>query len=568
MNKSTSNTRVIFYSLWCISLLLQAYFTEITSDEAYYWIYSKQLAFGYFDHPPIIAILIKLGYAVFSNELGVRLIPIILSTLSIMVMERLIEPKKLKSFFMLVSSVGILHFMGFFALPDSPFMFAFAIYLMVYKKFIHHSTVQNSLLLGGIIAVMCLSKYHSIIIVCLTVLSNLKLLKRKHFWITACTTIMLLIPHFLWQIIAGFPSVKYHLFERSTSGYELRYSLEYVFLQLFVLGPLTGFLFIIAAIKQKTEDQFEKTLKFMIWGGYLFFFLMTFKGRVEGHWTFFILLPSLYFGYHFLVRLNNYKRLTIYMFSISLFLIFTAKALISIDFKLEENSLIARITKPFRNKDTMLAIQEPAGERVVAFMNSYQKASLYSFYTGLEAFSLNNIMGRKNQFDILNVEDKYRGEEIMLIPNYESPEMKRIQDIPEKIRYTFIKNFQSFSKIKITASALKNVATPSDTLNLTITLTNTKGNTPDINANQDYPSYIHCLFFQGRKLIKDERAFRVNNDMLNEHLKLDVIVPEKEGEYDLFFTIKTGWLPSTINSEKFEINVHNTSYYIKMKEGN
>ncbi len=42
-------------------------------DEAYYWEWSRRLAPGYFDHPPVVALLIRTGTAVFGDSpLGVR----------------------------------------------------------------------------------------------------------------------------------------------------------------------------------------------------------------------------------------------------------------------------------------------------------------------------------------------------------------------------------------------------------------------------------------------------------------------------------------------------------------
>lgn len=553
--KLISNTKILFYSFWFISLLLQAYFTELTSDEAYYWMYSRELAWGYFDHPPVISFIIKLGYDLFANELGVRIIPVIFSTLTIFFLEQIIKPKEAKTFFMLVSSVGILHFIGFFALPDSPLLFTFAAYLFIYKEFTNNPNLQKSLLLGFVIALMCMSKYHGIIIISLTILSNLKLLVNRYFWLTLTITFILLIPHFLWQIATEFPSINYHLFERSIEVYKLAYSIEYLVSQLFVLGPITGILFFIAIIKVKITNQFEKTLKVLFLGGYIFFFLMTFKGKVESHWTLFIVLPALYFGYYYLAKLDNSKRIINYVFSISLLLIITVRILMIIDIKPENSPLLSKLTKQFQNKEDMLAIKQHTENYPVAFMNSYQDAALYSFYTKSESFSLNNIMGRKNQFDIWNVEEIYRGKNIIMIPNYDAKEFERIQGISKNIRYKFIENFQSFSKIKIKVISLKKKTIKSDTLNLTINLTSKAHHNLDLCANLNYPSYVYYQFFEGKKLIKQIKAFKISNDMLNKNLKLDIVTPNKKGNYGLYITIKTGWLPPTINSERYKIKI-------------
>ncbi len=60
--------------------LVAAAFTPLTFDEAYYWMWSKHLAGGYYDHPPMVALVIRAGTAVSGDtELGVRLVSILLA---------------------------------------------------------------------------------------------------------------------------------------------------------------------------------------------------------------------------------------------------------------------------------------------------------------------------------------------------------------------------------------------------------------------------------------------------------------------------------------------------------
>ena len=57
--------------------------TPLTGDEAYYRLWSFRPAFGYFDHPPMIAWMIWLGRQIAGDtSLGVRLIPILATTLT------------------------------------------------------------------------------------------------------------------------------------------------------------------------------------------------------------------------------------------------------------------------------------------------------------------------------------------------------------------------------------------------------------------------------------------------------------------------------------------------------
>ena len=49
--------------------------TPLAPDEAYYWTWSKALAGGYLDHPPMVAVWIRIGTAIAGDDpLGVRLL--------------------------------------------------------------------------------------------------------------------------------------------------------------------------------------------------------------------------------------------------------------------------------------------------------------------------------------------------------------------------------------------------------------------------------------------------------------------------------------------------------------
>ena len=65
-------------ALWLIAYaimlrLLYAGTVELLPEEAYYWNYSRHLDYGYLDHPPMVAWLIRLGTAAFGqSQFGVR----------------------------------------------------------------------------------------------------------------------------------------------------------------------------------------------------------------------------------------------------------------------------------------------------------------------------------------------------------------------------------------------------------------------------------------------------------------------------------------------------------------
>src|SRR3954451_18303358 len=61
LSKLSYNRRVIYLILF-ISLirLLLASAYGLANDEAYYWLYSQHLQWSYFDHPPMVAVWIRL----------------------------------------------------------------------------------------------------------------------------------------------------------------------------------------------------------------------------------------------------------------------------------------------------------------------------------------------------------------------------------------------------------------------------------------------------------------------------------------------------------------------------
>ena len=95
--KILKNPRFQFFSILLLFLvinLLQSGFTYLFEDEAYYYVWSKDLAFGYFDHPPMVALYAALGNRIFDGELGLRLLSTISFSLMLWVIWSMIDFKE------------------------------------------------------------------------------------------------------------------------------------------------------------------------------------------------------------------------------------------------------------------------------------------------------------------------------------------------------------------------------------------------------------------------------------------------------------------------------------------
>lgn len=73
------NTCLTVLALVALRLVAAAW-TPITFDEAYYWIWSKHLAGGFYDHPPMMALVIRAGTMIAGDgPFGVRLVSVLLA---------------------------------------------------------------------------------------------------------------------------------------------------------------------------------------------------------------------------------------------------------------------------------------------------------------------------------------------------------------------------------------------------------------------------------------------------------------------------------------------------------
>lgn len=541
--------RMIFYGIWLLLMLVQVPFIELMSDEAYYWCYAQHPDFGYLDHPPMTAFLINIGTAILPGELGVRIVPILLSTAGIYIWERIVTPKNLTLFYTLVVSVGLLHFIGFMAIPDAPLLFFASLFLYQYKRITEEKTKLLHFLLAGLAAgCMLLSKYHGILVIGFVVISNLKLLLNWRFWLAVCIAFIVFAPHAIWQLEHEFLSLQFHLSERSFEPYNAGDTLEYVVTQFFVLGPVVGLLFIWAVVRASVENTFERSLKFIFWGFIGFFFLLSFKGNVEAHWTFITVVPGLYFGYRYLESRGGVKR----------WLKWSAAGIVMF-VVLGRGALMVDLTRWYdmplfyaewqSNEARSLRIAEVAGDRPVGFMNSYQKASLYQFYTGKPAFSLNNAIGRRDQFDVWELEQKYIGKDVMIVANYYEKEFSQVRFRKEPISYKIAKNFQYYRQLEVLPVKFKEAYSKGEEVPLKVGIGYKQSNCL-VQITDDYPCEIRYHIFSGEELVFEDHFAMLTNQNKHAGAQGTVKIPETSGDYRIQFNIKGGWIPA-IRSDRY-----------------
>src|SRR5438067_8154510 len=258
------NHRLAFYSAWTVLALIQSRYTVLLDDEAYYWVYSKFLSWGYFDHPPMVAVLIKIGYGLFHNELGVRLLFVLLNVLSLLLIETIIDKKNTFLFYVIVLSLAVLQVSGFSAVPDTPLIFFTALFFWCYKRFLQYSSLQTTIMLGLVTAALLYSNYLAFLVIFFVLLSNLKLLTRYQTYLAGLTALLFFAPHLWWQYQHQWVSFRYHLFESNVNPYKISYTLEYLAGQILLAGPIAGVFLLPAAFLSRSKNVFERGLKFTL----------------------------------------------------------------------------------------------------------------------------------------------------------------------------------------------------------------------------------------------------------------------------------------------------------------
>ena len=436
--------------LLCILNIVQGSTTELLPDEAYYWVYSQYMSWGFFDHPPFVAVWVTISDFLFTDELGVRFFSSIsFSLLIYLVWITIDHPLKKKFtwlFIVLVFSTALLNVYGFITTPDTPLLFFFALFLWSYKEYLTKRNTVSYLLLSLAITGMMYSKYQGILIVLFIFLSNWKLAKDYKIWLVCLGALVLYIPHIHWQYINDFPSVRYHLYERASVA---TYKFEYTLMHFVNAIAILGFTFIVmykAFFKGiKSNDLFHKGLNYIISGFFIFFLVASFRGHVQAQWIAPIMLPLILITFNYLVENNTQLKLFNYLAIANISIILFVRIMIA-------NEGIIPVKLDFHgNKQWTLKVKEFTKGSDKLFINSFQNASIYWFYTKEKTHYQKNYLGRKNQYGFIPNNDVYISDSIAYITRIskEYSTIKMKSSGKDSIFISFINDYKSFFDIEI-----------------------------------------------------------------------------------------------------------------------
>lgn len=402
----TRTLKVSLLVLFLLQLVVATRF-ELAHDEAYYWLYSRHLDWGYFDHPPFVAVVIRLFSFLPHSEIAVRSGFIVLQLASLWLTIRLTGAALLTA--LLFFSFPLASFAGILALPDMPLLFMTTCYFVLLKKYLQEDSGKNSSLLGLCIAALFYAKYHGVLVVFFTILAYPRLMLRKSFYLSALTALVAFFPHLWWQYQHQFATLRYHFLERPQSDFLPGRSLEYLLLQLFLAGVFVGPLVWFSVLRSRSEDVFHRALKFVAVGSILFFLVTSFNKRVEANWTIFTTVPLVILSVRDGLWTRRWARITLML---SCVFVMSARLLFLLPVV---PSGLSRLGE-FRGWKVWAGdVAQVCGEQPI-LANTYQVAAKLSFYLNREIGSL-NYHSRKNQFDIWRLDKTIPTKDVCYITN-------------------------------------------------------------------------------------------------------------------------------------------------------
>lgn len=436
LKKCSPDGRVaLWLALWWVCNLLQAGFTELADDEAYYHMFAQHLSWGYFDHPPMTALLVWLGELAFGGELGVRFCFTLLQPLYLWILWRLVRPADADrgdaSLFVVIAAATLmLQLYGFIAVPDAPLLLTAALFFAAFKAFAERRA-WSWLWLGVAMAAMAYSKYHGALVVVFALAVNPRLLRRPGLYLSGAVAAVLLLPHLWWQYQHDWASFAYHLSGRN-GAFSWSDVGDFLANMLVVFNPFFVPLYVQAWRKTKSETAVLRALRWLPVLFIGFFLLSSLRGYVQPQWVIVSVFGLIYVLFAYARRHPRTRR---YVLCAGLATI----ALVGlVRLEMIFNPLGIRF-EVFNNKESYGRLAQIAAGRPVVFSGGYSEAAKYNFYTGGEAYCQPSIGYRTHHWQFRDDDTRFAGREVVIEAGSDEP-----TDSTKQVRYEQLLNGHDF----------------------------------------------------------------------------------------------------------------------------
>jgi 4-amino-4-deoxy-L-arabinose transferase-like glycosyltransferase len=289
---------VVVVVLVALRLVLAATL-PLAADEAYYWLWSKHLAGGYYDHPPMVALVVRAGTLLAGDTaFGVRFISVLLAlpmTWAVYRAGEILYDREVAATAAIFLNLTLLVAIGtLIVTPDAPSMIASAFVLLFLVKVLETGDGAWWLAVGAAVGVALLSKYTALFFG-LSILLWLALVPSLRRWLLTpwpylggLVALVVFSPVLAWNAEHHWVSLIKQLGRARGDEFTLRYVIEVIPVQIglatppiFVLGAAG---LIAMASGQGGSRPARVLLGTMVWPLFVYFHWHGLHARVEGNW--------------------------------------------------------------------------------------------------------------------------------------------------------------------------------------------------------------------------------------------------------------------------------------------
>jgi 4-amino-4-deoxy-L-arabinose transferase-like glycosyltransferase len=280
--------------------LIAAALTPITFDEAYYWTWSKHLAGGYYDHPPMVAVVIRLGTMIAGDtELGVRLVSILLALPMSWAVYRtaqiLFADARVAATSTILLNVTLMAAVGtMIVTPDAPLIVASSFVLLCLAKVQESGRGAWWLAVGAAVGASLLSKYTAFFFGAAILIWLLAVPKLRHWLISpwpylgGIVAFAIFSPVVLWNADHHWVSFIKQFGRARVEDFRPGYIAELIPTQIAFASPLVwilGAMGLYALLRRGAGSAAARVLiNAMFWVITLYFVWHSLHARVEANW--------------------------------------------------------------------------------------------------------------------------------------------------------------------------------------------------------------------------------------------------------------------------------------------
>ena len=277
---------------------------ELSFDEAYYTLWSRSLSFGYLDHPPMVALLIRVSTSLFGgSELGVRALSLVvvgaMPALVAFIAWRLFgSAEKAALAALMWIGMPLVSIGAVFVTPDAPLVVFWTIGLAALVELWRTGERRWLIALGLALGLALQSKFTAAFFAAGVALALVATPSLRR-WLTSsalltglAVALVIFAPFVVWNGAHGWATFAKQLGRAPPNGFAPYYLAEFLVAQIGLMNPLIVVALVPAlaaipwrgSVSPRSPDEARRILACTIAPAAVYFLLHSLHDRVQGNW--------------------------------------------------------------------------------------------------------------------------------------------------------------------------------------------------------------------------------------------------------------------------------------------